>query len=423
MKPMEFSLISRIASKGREFWRHPRRVPAMLIYLPLALILKAAKVRILQVSHPGRIGHFALEVDWFLKKQALGDFGAVRPILFLRHDWKAPNETLIAVWARYLPVVSNPILRVLVYPLTLFRMLKLDLQPATLTTPAEYKKLSGIWDDRPPFLTLTEDIRERGERNLRAMGLPPGAWFACVHARENLNKFSATDERINTLRNCDIANYEKAVDEIIARGGWCLRMGEPDAMVLKPRVGVVNYHATPFKSDWMDIFLCANARFFLGNTSGICHVSAAAGRPCALANMIPHGECYGYGARDISIVKYLRDSTGCIMRFDGIFKSEVSTMRYESIINVEGLSVVDNSPQEIRDLVVEMLDMLDGRIEYTKEDEDLQAAFRSLLDHRHYAYFAKGRIGRDFLRQNAHLLGPDTTVSLADKGKARGVVS
>jgi hypothetical protein len=70
-----------------------------------------------------------------------------------------------------------------------------------------------------------------------------------------------------------------------------------------------------------------------------------------------------------------------------------------------------------------MLDVLDGRVNYTKEDEKLQAVFRSLLDNRHLAHFAKGRIGRDFLRQNVYLLGPDATVSIADKGEAMDIVN
>jgi putative glycosyltransferase (TIGR04372 family) len=142
-----------------------------------------------------------------------------------------------------------------------------------------------------------------------------------------------------------------------------------------------------------------------------------AGRPCALANMIPLGTCYGFGTRDISIVKYLRDKAGRDMSFADILHSELS--RNYSFLKVDGLSVVENSADEIRDLAVEMLDMLDGRVEYSKEDEDLQATFRALLDDRQYSYGASGRIGRDFLRKNARLLKPGTTNSAANAGEVK----
>ena len=232
------------------------------------------------------------------------------------------------------------------------------------------------------------------------MGLPAGAWFVGVHARTNV--YSPSDHPNNNSRNCDIANYEKAVDAIVARGGWCVRVGEPGAKPLKPRPGVVDYPESPYKSDWMDLFLCTRARFFLGNTSGIYVVAATAGVPCALANMIPLGACYGFGARDISIVKYFRDAEDQPMRFDDIFRSDLST-RSHSFMIFAGLSVVENSAEEIRDLAIEMLDVLDGCAVYTEQDEELQAAFRALLDPRHYTFGAPGRIGRDFLRQNSHL--------------------
>ena len=48
--------------------------------------------------------------------------------------------------------------------------------------------------------------------------VPAGAWFVCIHARENV--YSPDDAIHNNSRNCDIKNYEGAADEIIARGGW-----------------------------------------------------------------------------------------------------------------------------------------------------------------------------------------------------------
>jgi putative glycosyltransferase (TIGR04372 family) len=401
VRPENASSAKRFSGRVREFWRHPRRAIIMLFYLPCALMLKLTPWRFLGVTFPGRIGHLALEVDWFLKKRSLGDFGSIRPILCVRDSNHAPNKALLIVFGQYISVIANPLMIMLIHPLTRFSMLKIELSPADAVYPADYPRLADAWGDRPPFLILPNDIRVRGERSLREMGLPAGAWFVCVHAREDL--YAPIDEgRLKGARNCDIANYEKAVDEIVARGGWCLRMGEPGAKPLKPRAGVVNYHDSQFKSDWMDVFLCANARFFLGNTSGLYAVSVVAGRPCALANMIPAGCAFGFGTRDISIVKHLRDGSGRNMTFNEMLQMELSRPYY--YVETDGLTVIENSPDEVRDLAVEMLDVFDGLIEYSQEDADLQSTFRSLLNHRHYSYLSKGRIGRNFLRQNAHLL-------------------
>jgi putative glycosyltransferase (TIGR04372 family) len=395
------SVILRFASRVREFWRHPRRAIVMLFYFPLALIQKATSWRFLGVTYPGRIGHLCSELDWFLKKRALGEFSSTRPILCVRDSNHSPNEAVLTIFGKNIPLISNPLLGVLFHPLRHFRMVNLDLSAAIASHPADYPRIAHAWGDRPPFLVLPEDISERCERTLREMGLPPGTWFVCVHARDDL--YSPNDERhLKGSRNCDISNYETAVDEIVARGGWCLRMGEPGAKPLNLRDRVINYHDTPFKSDWMDVFLCANTRFFLGSSSGLHMVSVAAGRPCALANMFPAGLAFSLGPRDISIIKYLRDDNGRDMSFSDMLRMELSCPYF--FVTTDRLTVIENSSDEIRDLAVEMIDVLEGRIEYTQEDENLQAAFRSLLNDRHYSYLSTARLGRNFLRQNAQLL-------------------
>ncbi len=382
----------------RDYLRHPRRGLVMLLYLPFVLLLRATPWRFMCIK--SRIGDMVIQVDWFLKRQALGELPSIRPILFFDDDPR-PNAALVKAWARHIPVAANPFFRALIFPLTHFPGLRFDLRPAVYTEPVDYPRVAKAWAKRPPFLTLSEEVRTQCERNLRDMGVPSGAWFVCVNARDNVYTPGADPQQ--TARNCDIANCEKAVDEILARGGWCLRMGEPHTKPLQARAGVINYPDTAFKSDAMDLYLGMNARFFLGNSSGIYTVSTAAGVPSALANMIPLGTCYGFGARDISIVKFLRDEAGRTLHFGEIFASYLSRLSYFAP-HAEKHIPVENTADEIRDLAVEMLDVLDGRMEYTAEDEALQQAFRSLMNERHYTYGAPGRIGRNFLRQNAHLL-------------------
>jgi len=65
---------------------------------------------------------------------------------------------------------------------------------------------------------------------------------------------------------------------------------------------------------------------------------------------------------------------------------------------------VDNSPEEIRELALEMLDALEGRAAYSQDDLTLQQRFHALIRPGHYAYGSTSRIGRDFLRRHAALL-------------------
>ncbi len=66
------------------------------------------------------------------------------------------------------------------------------------------------------------------------------------------------------------------------------------------------------------------------------------------------------------------------------------------------LECVANSPQEIRDLIIEMEARLKDAWVADESDEELQKRFRSLIES--YGCYTIPRIGAHFLRENAFLL-------------------
>ena len=67
------------------------------------------------------------------------------------------------------------------------------------------------------------------------------------------------------------------------------------------------------------------------------------------------------------------------------------------------MRAVDNPPEEILDAVREMFEILEGRAEYTAEDERLRRAFHDTAVQCGLVGFS--RVGRAFLRRHAHLAG------------------
>ena len=69
-----------------------------------------------------------------------------------------------------------------------------------------------------------------------------------------------------------------------------------------------------------------------------------------------------------------------------------------------GIQLVDNTPEEITALAVEMDERLNGTWEPSEEDDELQGRFWSLFESNkvHGPFFSK--IGADFLRQHRQLL-------------------
>ncbi len=364
----------------------------------------ARVVRFVRVAHPDRIGHLALEIDSFLKERILaGDDGTV-PILLYERE-RIANRALLDYWREHLATLEvTPELReslpALVpggfdgVPHLLHYVLGMD-------HSAPCYVIDARWGRRRPLLRLRDAHRQRGEAVLWELGMPQDAWFVCVHAREG--GYSPADEHLHAYRNARIADYRLAMEEIVRRGGWCVRVGDATMEPLGAMRGVVDYAHSPLKSDWMDVFLCASCRFFLGNSSGLFVVASVFGRPAALANLAPMGCAFPQGANAIGIPKHVRRGDE-IMPFRWVLQEDAGVMRDAEVFARRGLAHVDNTPDEVRDLAIEMLDRLDGRLSYDADDEARQARFRALFRPVHYSYGALSRVGGAFLHKHEHLL-------------------
>jgi putative glycosyltransferase (TIGR04372 family) len=208
------------------------------------------------------------------------------------------------------------------------------------------------------------------------------------------------------------------MQEIVKRGGWCVRIGDPTMKKMPAMDGVIDYAHSEHRSDWMDVFLCASCVFFLGNSSGPYLISSIFGVPVALANLAPLGVVLPFGKRDIGIPKLLRAVGGGLLSFREALESPVSNARFAAQYRELGIEVVDNTPEDIASLALEQLGRVFGSIEYTAKDEELQNCFKSLMKESHYTFGSTSRIGRDFLRSYAHLL-PDPSVSRSPASEAK----
>lgn len=253
------------------------------------------------------------------------------------------------------------------------------------------------------------DEDARGRQALRAMGLPPEAQFVCVHSRDKayLDQahpyFTREQWAYHDYRDCDIANYLPAARALSAKGLYALRMGS----IIEKQLGdgdprIVDY-ATRFRSDFLDIWLPANCKFFLGCTAGLVNVPLLFNVPVAAANYVPLGFA-SFRAGDIFIPKTYRDARGVELPFRRIVENgawEWTDGRQFAQANIE---VVENSTEDISALADEMDARLDGRWKPEPGDEKLQLRFRELFPKDHPMRHFPSRVGAAFLRRHEGLL-------------------
>jgi putative glycosyltransferase (TIGR04372 family) len=153
---------------------------------------------------------------------------------------------------------------------------------------------------RGPLLEFPPDVAARGLAHLEKAGMPRGAWFVALHVRDI--RWRGTTAGLQAIRNADTASYGPAIEEITRRGGFVVRLRDPDAPLLPPLANVIDYGGSDIRADWMDIFLLARSRFVLGSASGPIFVPPLYGVPCVLTNWWPPG-MRPWHASDIYIPK------------------------------------------------------------------------------------------------------------------------
>ena len=172
---------------------------------------------------------------------------------------------------------------------------------------------------------------------------------------------------------------------------------------LEANCGIIDY-STKHRTDFADIYLPAKCKFFLGNTAGLFLIPTIFNVPVALANLMlllhppfRTGDLFiptkFYSKKEKRILTYREVITGEILFFH-------SSEEYE----LAGIQVIENTPDEILDLAVEMNERIDGIWKETPEDEQLQNRFRALFPPDAVCNGYPSRVGALFLRKNRPLL-------------------
>jgi putative glycosyltransferase (TIGR04372 family) len=385
-----------------------------VVLLPAALVGHLLGYRRLAV-HTFVVGHLASEPDCFLKECALGRWPARRWFL-LAPRARVANPALLEQWARHLTVIQHPVACALLGAMTWRGLMRQEVDQYMNRTGGSQRvyQVYRDWGDRPPIAVLNHDEIEWGERELRRLGVPEGAWFACVHVREP--GFGIDYERIHQYRNADPRALLPAIAEIRRRGGWVIRMGDASMTPLPATDGLIDYALSASKSPRLDVFLCARARCFLGNTSGLFLVSSAFGVPCALANMVPLASM-APGRHDLSIPKLLWSSAkGRLLTFQEIFAGGLANSMQAAAYADAGIVLRENSSDEILDLALDMLDRLDAAQRGARDpllENPLAKRFHALLQPGDYAFGAASSVSPRFLVRHRALI-EDTLPLAAD---------
>jgi putative glycosyltransferase (TIGR04372 family) len=405
-------------------WGKVWRFPFIAMVYPIAWFARRRGVSFLtsRVGQP-RLGHLAWELQCYVKGMQLGIWGSERPIFLASSDMVA-NTCLRDYWAARVPTVKNRLLTTLLRPFNWAKPTRRNMYPTDVRIrTTDGRTLSGLpavdhvfieYDRRfgeSPVLTLDPTHRKRGREILSLLGVPREAWFVALHVREPRFIYKAEERG---PRDGDITDYLDAVHMITERGGWVIRLGNPNMARLPELPKVVDYAFSEHRSAEMDIFLLGECRFFLGSNSGPVDVSPLFGRPNAMVGLLPVGQGSQHRGDIYLPNTYWSTDQGRLVTFHEIMNSDMRDDITNADFDRSHVRLVRPEPSMIKHLAAELLDRVNGTAVYDDTDALLQERWAELLFARE-TIFTRGalsRVGRDFLRCHSELLDePDLVAS------------
>ena len=370
-----------------------------------------------------RIGHFLPELDCFFKEQILFRIPKKRYLLFYDSNVNYANPYFFqflcnksGIASLYKEQVSfelvdvsclNPFIGFLRRH-NLLRSRKLIRHfysyVVAINETATCFEINSLWGSKPSLFIQPDEFSDIRRRFFDEIGLNNSKPYVLVHSREG--GYSPNDENFHALRNVDFSSFSLAITALVSLGLNVIRMGDSSMSPSCSHDGFYDYALSKYKSYEMDFVLGSGALYFLGTASGAPCLSSIFGIPLAICNLsLPFSYSPLGSSRDIGIPKLVGcKETHCILPFERVFRERISEWRIPSDFEGSSYYLIPNSPEEIRDLAVEMYQRIVGEFIDDKFDERLQATFSNHIKPSSYTYGSASRCSSVFMRKYSHLI-------------------
>jgi putative glycosyltransferase (TIGR04372 family) len=276
----------------------------------------------------------------------------------------------------------------------------------------------------PPLFVLTKRENTKGEKELEK-------YFGCGKDKSVIT-FANRDRAYlasgvggdlqraayHDYRNSTIANFVDAIN-LMSEKYFCFRMGKVAEVPLKiENDSIVDYPNSKFKSDFLETYIFAKAKFYIGDDSGINAIPCAFKKKLGITNAIlfsvascpiSQGPLFMF-VNNLSIFKrYFSIEKGKLFNLSEIilsFKNSGLSPYLGSSYEKLGIKLIENSPKEILDLTVE----LDKRVnddweedpEHLRRENEFWKIFDISCKRQDRMFFPK--LGYNFLKENDWLV-------------------
>lgn len=376
----------------------------LVISIPIVFIIRIIQqfiyIRIHELESR-RLGHFAGNTEMYLceMENRIGvPPGKFLDLFYLQQP--VCNKQLAKMWGR----------KILILPY--FVMKPIDKLNNLFFGDCKYKiqsvvGWSNLLETSPIHLKFTNNEEIKGKKYLKKMGLDINSKFICLNVRDSAflkHFFPGCNFDYHNYRDSDINNYVLAADELTKRGYFVIRMG---AKVEKPLITknpkIIDYACNGMRNDFMDVYLAAKCKFCISTSTGWDSLPLIFRRPILLVNYPEIKDLYKIEINQLFIPKhFVSKETNKQITFSEILSNNKTFLSED--FELSKIAVIENSPEEIYEVVVEFDDKLKNKWEYQQNDIFLQKKFQSLFQNKYHIKDIYFEIGSKFLRNNQSII-------------------
>ena len=318
------------------------------------------------------IGHIAL-IDVYIKAEMMGIIPKKNNLLISNDNFS--NKSLLKYLNKYINVVTMDVANLGATQEIIEENLQI-IKKNTGYSISLYEFCSEVqhmWEQsqNKPLFKLDNHHREMGYETLKKLGYKDGDWFCGLHVR-------SSDSKSDSIRNANIDTYQKGINELNHRGGLVLNISSREGIKINNRMGIIDYAESPYKSDWMDVFILAEGDFLIATGSGPSVVPMCFGRPAVFTNWGPLGARH-CSNKDILLPKhYWSNDYGRYLNFRERMSGEYGYTDSGSVLKKKNIEIINNSPNEISSTILEMYNIINGLTDSSPIKTEIADLFKKI---------------------------------------------
>ena len=244
------------------------------------------------------------------------------------------------------------------------------------------RDIHNLYDVTKPNLNFSLEEEKKGKKYLSLFGINENSKFVTLTVRDEsyfkeILKIKDWDR--DDFRNQNIENYFLALEELTKRGYFVFRVGKKAKELNINNSKIIDYANSNNKSDFMDIYLAAKCDFCISGQTGYDGLARIFRRPI-VSIMGEPGYFQTFCENQLLLCKHhIYIETKKKLNLSETL-NKVAFLTRTKELSDQNIKAIDNSPEEIRDVIIEMVDRVENKWKEHRNESYLQKKFWNIYE-------------------------------------------